>query len=117
MKLVRHGPVGQERPGILDSQGQVRDLASVCEDFGPKFFASGGIERLRSVNVQNLPVVAPGMRLGSCVAQPGNFIAVGLNYVQHAIETKAEIPKEPVLFNKAPSCICGPNDVVRLPKN
>jgi 2-keto-4-pentenoate hydratase/2-oxohepta-3-ene-1,7-dioic acid hydratase in catechol pathway len=117
MKLVRHGPAGQERPGIIDSQGQVRDLGAVCEDFGPKFFANDGIQRLRSVNVQGLPLVAKGTRLGSCVAQPGNFIAVGLNYVQHAIESKAEIPKEPVLFNKAPSCICGPNDVVVLPKN
>ncbi len=117
MKLVRHGLAGQERPGILDAQGQVRDLSGVCDDFGPKFFANDGLSRLRSVNVQSLPVVAAGTRLGSCVAQPGNFIAVGLNYVQHAIETKAEIPKEPVLFNKAPSCICGPNDTVLLPKN
>ena len=117
MKLVRHGLAGQERPGIIDSQGQVRDLSAVCEDFGPKFFASDGIGRLRSVKVQGLPLVAKGTRLGPCVAQPGNFIAIGLNYVQHAIETKAEIPKEPIIFNKAPSCICGPNDTVLLPKD
>ncbi len=116
MKLVRHGPAGAERPGLIDSQGQIRDLARVCDDFGPKFFANGGIERLKSVNVEGLPVVPNGTRLGPCVAQPGNFIAIGLNYVQHARETNAEIPKDPILFNKAPSCICGANDTVFLPK-
>jgi 2-keto-4-pentenoate hydratase/2-oxohepta-3-ene-1,7-dioic acid hydratase in catechol pathway len=116
MKLVRHGPAGAERPGIIDSQGQIRDLSGASDDFGPKFFADGGIERLKSVNVQGLPIVAKDTRLGPCVAQPGNFIAIGLNYIQHARETNAEIPKDPILFNKAPSCICGPNDTVFLPK-
>jgi 2-keto-4-pentenoate hydratase/2-oxohepta-3-ene-1,7-dioic acid hydratase in catechol pathway len=116
LKLVRHGQPGQERPGLIDNEGRVRDLGDVCSDFGPGFFAQGGIGRLRSLDIRSLPVVASGTRLGSCVAQPGNFIAVGLNYVQHAIESRAEIPKDPVLFNKAPSCISGPNDPVLLPK-
>lgn len=116
MKLVRHGLAGHERPGILDSQGQIRDLGGVCDDFGPKFFADGGLARLRSVNPSSLPAVAAGTRLGPCVAQPGNFIAIGLNYIQHARETNAPIPADPILFNKAPSCICGPNDTVLLPK-
>ena len=116
MKLVRHGQAGAERPGLIDSQGQIRDLSGVSDDFGPKFFATGGIERLKSVNVQSLPIVAKDTRLGPCVAQPGNFIAIGLNYIQHARETNAEIPKDPILFNKAPSCICGPDDTVFLPK-
>jgi len=116
MKLVRHGPAGHERPGIIDAQGQIRDLGGVCDDFGPKFFAAGGLARLPSVHVPGLPVVAAGTRLGPCIAQPGNFLAVGLNYVQHAIETHAPIPTDPILFNKAPSCICGPNDTVLLPK-
>lgn len=117
MKLVRHGQAGQERPGLIDSEGQIRDLSAICGDFGPAFFANDGISRLKSVDVQSLPVVASGTRLGPCVSQPGNFIAVGLNYVQHAIETNAEIPKDPILFNKAPSCISGPSDPVLLPKN
>ncbi len=116
MKLVRHGPVGHERPGLIDAQGQVRDLAGVCDDFGPKFFADGGPARLQSLSLSSLPLVAAGTRLGPCIAQPGNFIAIGLNYVQHAIETNAPIPTDPILFNKAPSCICGPNDTVLLPK-
>ncbi len=116
MKLVRHGQAGAERPGIIDSEGQIRDLSGVSDDFGSTFFADGGIERLKSVNVQGLPIVAKDTRLGPCVAQPGNFIAIGLNYIQHARETNAEIPKDPILFNKAPSCICGPNDTVFLPK-
>lgn len=117
MKLVRHGQAGQERPGLIDSEGRIRDLSAICGDFGPAFFANDGIRRLGSVDAQSLPVVASDTRLGSCVAQPGNFIAVGLNYVQHAIETNAPIPKDPILFNKAPSCISGPNDPVLLPKN
>lgn len=100
----------------MDSQGEVRDLTGQSDDFGPKFFANSGIERLRSLDVDSLPKVPSGTRLGPCVAQPGNFIAIGLNYVQHALETNAEIPKDPILFNKAPSCICGPHDTVYLPR-
>ncbi len=117
MKLVRYGPAGHERPGLIDGEGRIRDLHGVCEDFGPAFFATDGIQRLRSVDMQKLPVVGGKPRLGPCVAQPGNFIAIGLNYVQHARETNAPIPKDPILFNKAPSCISGPNDPVLLPKN
>ncbi len=116
MKLVRHGIAGHERPGLVDAQGRIRNLTGHCDDFGPQFFASGGPRKLQSVDVESLPIVAEGTRLGACIAQPGNFIAVGLNYVQHAIETNAPIPKDPILFNKAPSCICGPNDTVLLPK-
>lgn len=117
MKLVRHGPPGKERPGILDSGGDVRDLGSVSEDFGPAFFAEDGLRQLRGVRIADLPIVAKGTRLGPCVAQPGNFIALGLNYVQHARETNAPIPTDPILFNKASSCISGPYDPVVLPKN
>ena len=116
MKLVRHGQPGQEQPGILDAQGQVRNLSGVSEDFGPGFFAKGGIDKLKSVDLQALPLVPQGTRLGPCVAQPGNFIAIGLNYVQHAIETDAAIPTDPIIFSKAPSCISGPDDAVLLPK-
>ncbi|GAB7538299.1 fumarylacetoacetate hydrolase family protein [Burkholderia sp. 22PA0099] len=115
MKLVRFGPVGQEKPGLLDADGNIRDLSQHCGDFDPSFFAGGGIAKLRSLDLTALPIVGGTPRHGSCIARPGNFIAVGLNYVQHAIETNAPIPQEPILFNKAPSCIVGPNDKVLLP--
>ncbi|WP_186145148.1 fumarylacetoacetate hydrolase family protein [Burkholderia gladioli] len=117
MKLLRYGPRGQEKPGLLDRDGRLRDLSSICEDYTPAFFADGGIERLRGVDPQTLPLVAGEPRIGACIAQPGNFIAIGLNYVQHAIETDAPIPAEPILFNKAPSCLSGPYDPVILPKD
>jgi len=116
MKLVRHGPKGNERPGILDAEGNVRDLSGRSDDFGPAFFAGGGAPGLRGIDVASLPLAPRGARLGPCIAQPGNFIAIGLNYVQHARETNARIPTDPILFNKAPSCISGPYDPVVLPK-
>ncbi|WP_186086407.1 fumarylacetoacetate hydrolase family protein [Burkholderia gladioli] len=117
MKLLRYGPRGQEKPGLLDRDGRLRDLSAICMDYTPAFFAGGGIERLRGVDPQTLPLVAGEPRIGACIAQPGNFIAIGLNYVQHAIETDAPIPAEPILFNKAPSCLSGPYDPVILPKD
>ncbi|MGN4188585.1 fumarylacetoacetate hydrolase family protein [Burkholderia gladioli] len=117
MKLLRYGPRGQEKPGLLDRDGRLRDLSAICQDYTPAFFAGDGIERLRGVDPQTLPLVAGEPRIGACIAQPGNFIAIGLNYVQHAIETDAPIPAEPILFNKAPSCLSGPYDPVILPKD
>ncbi|AMV48605.1 fumarylacetoacetate hydrolase family protein [Paraburkholderia caribensis] len=116
MKLLRYGPEGHEKPGLLDEQGAIRDASSLCADYTPAFFADGGIETLRGVDLARLPVVEGRPRLGSCIAQPGNFVAIGLNYVQHAIETNAPIPAEPIIFNKAPSCLSGPNDPVILPR-
>ncbi len=117
MKLVRHGAPGKERPGMLDADGQIRDLSGICNDFGPAFFAKDGLRALRGLDASGLPIITKGTRLGPCVAQPGNFIAIGLNYVQHARETNAPIPTDPILFNKAPSCISGPSDPVVLPRN
>ena len=117
MKLVRHGAPGKERPGMLDADGQIRDLSGICNDFGPAFFAKDGLRALRGLDASGLPIVTKDTRLGPCVAQPGNFIAIGLNYVQHARETNAPIPTDPILFNKAPSCISGPSDPVVLPRN
>jgi len=116
MKLVRHGQPGEERPGIIDAQGQIRDLGDRCKDFDPAFFAGDGLQQLKEIDVQSLPVVAADTRLGPCIAQPGTFLAIGLNYVQHAIETNAPIPTDPIIFSKAPSCVSGPNDPVLLPK-
>ncbi|WP_277183099.1 fumarylacetoacetate hydrolase family protein [Caballeronia sp. BR00000012568055] len=117
MKLLRYGNAGQEKPGILDDQGRIRDAFAITDDFDPAFFAKGGMKRLEGIDINALPLVEGTPRIGACIAKPGNFIAVGLNYVQHAIETNAPIPTEPILFNKAPSCICGPNDRVLLPRN
>jgi 2-keto-4-pentenoate hydratase/2-oxohepta-3-ene-1,7-dioic acid hydratase in catechol pathway len=115
MKLIRFGNVGQEKPGLIDKDGKIRDLSKHIGDFNPAFFAENGIEKIHSLDIAMLPVVEGNPRIGACISRPGNFIAVGLNYVQHAIETNAPIPEEPILFNKAPSCISGPNDRVLLP--
>ena len=91
MKLVTHGPDGSERPGIIDAASGIRDLSGKCQDFGPAFFAANDTAALRDVDVETLPKVKAGSRIGPCVAQPGNFIAIGLNYVQHASETKSDV--------------------------
>jgi 2-keto-4-pentenoate hydratase/2-oxohepta-3-ene-1,7-dioic acid hydratase in catechol pathway len=118
MKLARYGQPGAEKPALVDANGKLRDASKLVDgDYGPAFFASGGLEKLRGVDVNSLPLVADNARVGSCIARPGNFVAIGLNYVQHAIETNAPIPEEPIIFNKAPSCISGPYDPVRLPRN
>jgi 2-keto-4-pentenoate hydratase/2-oxohepta-3-ene-1,7-dioic acid hydratase in catechol pathway len=115
MKLVRFGSLGQERPGVMDSAGLVRDVSAHVRDYDVAFFAEDGIAQLRKLDLQACPVVKSPKRLGACVARAGNFIAIGLNYVQHALETHAPIPKDPIIFNKAPSCISGPDDDVLLP--
>ena len=116
MKLVRHGQPGAEKPGILDRDGQIRDLSSVVPDIAGASLGRATMARLRGVEVETLPVVAAGVRLGACVGHVRNFVAVGLNYADHAAETGAAIPPEPILFNKAPSCIVGPNDDVQIPR-
>lgn len=116
MKLLRHGPRGQEKPGILDSKGRIRDLSSVVPDISGAVIGAGKLEEIRKVRVDSLPLVSEGVRLGPCVSGVGNFLAVGLNYADHATETDAKIPAEPILFNKAPSCIVGPFDEVVLPR-
>ena len=117
MKLVRHGEAGQEKPGILDKAGAVRDLSGRIKDIDGAFLSGGGLAELSKLDVETLPKVAAGRRLGAPVANVRNFIAVGLNYADHAAETGSPIPAEPILFNKAPSCIVGPNDDVVIPKN
>lgn len=115
MKLVRFGLKAQERPGVIDSAGAVRDVSAHVHDYDPAFFANDGIQKLRDLDLQSCPLAPANLRLGPCVAQPGNFLAIGLNYVQHALETNAPIPKDPIIFNKAPSCVSGPDDDVLLP--
>jgi 2-keto-4-pentenoate hydratase/2-oxohepta-3-ene-1,7-dioic acid hydratase in catechol pathway len=116
MKFLRFGPMGQEKPGILDRQGRIRDLSGLIDDITPETIAAGRLEAIaKTVNVAKLPVVRRKVRIGPCIARTGNFIAIGLNYAEHATETDAAIPTEPILFNKAPSCLSGPYDDVVLP--
>lgn len=116
MKLLRFGPAGQERPGLLDSSGQIRDVSSLVADIGGKFLAADTLKAVRAADPSKLPLVDKSVRLGACVGQVGHFIAVGLNYADHAAEAGMALPKEPILFSKAPSCIVGPNDDVVIPK-
>jgi 2-keto-4-pentenoate hydratase/2-oxohepta-3-ene-1,7-dioic acid hydratase in catechol pathway len=116
MKLVRFGPKGREKPGIVDKTGTLRDLSRVVRDITPETLADGAIARIRKVKPERLPLAPKRVRLGPPVGGVRNFIAIGLNYADHAAETGAAIPKEPIVFNKAPSCIVGPNDNVVVPK-
>ncbi len=115
MKLVRFGPTGQEKPGLVDPNGQIRDLSSLIKDISFRHITMDTMALLKALSPLQLPLAPSGARIGPCVADVGNFIAIGLNYALHATETEAEIPTEPILFNKAASCIVGPNDDVVLP--
>ncbi|MBN9018845.1 MAG: fumarylacetoacetate hydrolase family protein [Rhizobiales bacterium] len=116
MKLLRFGAAGAEKPGLLDKDGTIRDLSSVVSDITPETLKAGAIEKIAKVDPATLPAVAPGGRIGPVVSRTGNFIAVGLNYVDHAHETNSPIPSEPILFNKTPNSMIGPNDPVTIPK-
>ena len=116
MKLVRYGAPGREKPGMLDAQGRIRDLSKIVPDIAGDVLSQKGLANLRKLNADKLPLVRGTPRLGPCVGNVGNFIAIGLNYTDHAAETGAQLPKEPIIFNKAPSCICGPNDDTMIPK-
>lgn len=117
MKLLRYGSHGAEKPGLLDAEGRVRDLSSHVDDIAGGALTNEGIARLAAIDPASLPLVADPGRMGPCVARVGKFICVGLNYADHAAETGAEIPKEPILFMKATSAITGPNDNVIIPRN
>ena len=116
MKLVRYGKAGKEKPGLIDAKGALRDLRDEVDDISGETLSAKGLARLRKLKTDKLPLVRGTPRLGACVGHVGNFIAVGLNYADHAAELNMPIPKEPILFNKAPSCIVGPNDDVVIPK-
>ena len=120
MKLLRHGPRGQERPGVLDAEGRVRDLSAVVPDIAGDVLTAAGLARLREIDLATLPLVpgAPqaGLRLGACVGAVGKFICIGLNYADHAAESGMPLPAEPVVFSKWTSAICGPDDDVEIPR-
>jgi 2,4-diketo-3-deoxy-L-fuconate hydrolase len=116
MKLLRCGPPGQEKPGIVDGKGGVRDLSDLVADIGGTTLLAGGIARLRDLDVASLPLVENPVRFGPCVANVGKFVCIGLNYTDHAAESGMSIPQEPVVFAKWTSAICGPNDDIEIPR-
>jgi 2-keto-4-pentenoate hydratase/2-oxohepta-3-ene-1,7-dioic acid hydratase in catechol pathway len=117
MKLVRYGNPGKEKPGLIDADGKLRDLSGVIKDIGPEQLSDAALAKLRRLKTANLPLVRGKPRIGCPVTGVGKFVAIGLNYADHAAEAGMPIPKEPIVFMKVPSCIQGPNDPVMLPKN
>ena len=116
MKLLRDGAIGQERPAILDSDQQIRDLSSVIQDINGDLLSDQALERLRAIDIHSLPLVNSSERIGPCIGQVGKVVCIGLNYSDHAAEAGMDLPTEPVLFMKATSAICGPNDPIQIPR-
>ncbi len=116
MKLLRYGAPGAEKPGMLDATGTIRDLSGVVTDIAGDVLTPAGLARLAAIDPATLPAVAADVRHGPCVGRVGKFMCIGLNYADHAAETGAPIPKEPILFMKANSAICGPNDEILIPR-
>jgi 2,4-didehydro-3-deoxy-L-rhamnonate hydrolase len=116
MKLIRHGASGDEKPGLIDAEGGLRDLSAHVRDIAGSTLSRQTLDRLRLIDPESLPRLPAGTRLGPCVGGTRNVVAVGLNFRDHAAEIGADIPAEPILFNKAPSCLAGANDRVILPK-
>lgn len=116
MKLFRHGPPGGERPGLLDAQGIARDLSGHVADLAGAALSPEGLAAIAALDAESLPVIAPGFRHGPCVGHVPKFLCVGMNYADHAAETGAAVPEEPVLFMKAVSAICGPYDPLLIPR-
>jgi len=116
MKLLRYGPAGAEKPGILDGDGAIRDLSGAIADIGGDALTPAGLDKLRAIDPASLPKVDGNPRIGPCVGDVGKFMCIGLNYSDHAAETGGEVPPEPILFMKANSAISGPNDDVIIPR-
>ncbi|WP_034294257.1 ureidoglycolate lyase [Herbaspirillum sp. RV1423] len=116
MKLLRYGPVGQEKPGILDQAGKIRDLSAHIKDVNGAHLDDATLAKIRALDLQSLPVVDGNPRIGACVGNIGKFICIGLNYADHAAESNLPIPAEPVVFNKWTSAVVGPNDNVKIPR-
>lgn len=116
MKLLRYGEKGQEKPGLLDAQGQIRDLSGHISDLAGAALEPASLEALSKIDPQSLPLVQGSPRIGPCVGQVGKFLCIGLNYADHAAESNMPVPSEPVIFSKFTSAICGPNDDVQIPR-
>ena len=117
MKLLRCGNKNNEKPAVLDKNGKIRDLSSKISDFNPETLNFENLAELQKIDLETLPEISNTTRIGSCITNPGKFIAIGLNYSDHAAETGAKIPSEPIVFMKATSCINGPNDDVIIPNS
>lgn len=116
MKLLRHGPPGHEKPGLLDATGKIRDLSGVVSDIAGDVLTPAGLAKLSDVDTASLPVVPDGVRLGACVGRIGKFVCIGLNFSDHAAESNLPIPAEPIVFNKWTSAVVGPNDAIEIPR-
>ncbi len=116
MKLLRFGNSGQEKPGIIDNDGNIRDLSGFIDDINGSTVSPDGLNKINQIDISSLPIVSNNPRIGPCVGSVGKFLCIGLNYSDHAAETGAEAPPEPILFQKATSAIIGPNDDVEIPK-
>ncbi len=116
MKLLRYGQNGAEKPGILDASGNIRDISAVINDISGKTLGDVDLAMLRTLDLNALPLVAGNPRIGPCVSGVGKFICIGLNYADHAAEAGMELPQEPIIFAKATSSICGPNDNIEIPR-
>ncbi|WP_431861967.1 ureidoglycolate lyase [Azospirillum sp.] len=116
MKLLRYGPKGQEKPGLLDAEGRIRDLSGTLDDVAGDALTPAGLAKLRGIDPASLPLVQGTPRLGPCVGRVGKFVCIGLNYADHAAESGMPVPKEPVVFMKPTSCIVGPDDDVEIPR-
>tara|TARA_B100000700_G_scaffold263086_1_gene300048 strand:+ start:1335 stop:2177 length:843 start_codon:yes stop_codon:yes gene_type:complete len=114
MKFLRLGQKGQEKPAVIDIEGKIRDISSHIDDLNPNNLNFETISKIQSTDLNNLPELSSNDRIGSCITNPGKFVAIGLNYSDHAAETGAAVPKEPIMFMKATSSICGPNDDVEI---
>lgn len=116
MKLLRYGEKGAEKPGLLDANGQIRDLSAQVPDIAGLVLGADSLARLAAIDPESLPLVSGQPRIGACVGQVGKFICIGLNYADHAAESNMEVPKEPIIFNKWTSAICGPDDDIEIPR-
>lgn len=116
MKLLRYGEKGLEKPGLLDNDNQIRDLSGHVPDIAGQVLGPDSLAALAALDPRSLPLVTGQPRIGACVGQVGKFICIGLNYADHAAESNMEVPKEPIIFNKWTSAICGPNDDIQIPR-
>lgn len=117
MKLLRYGPLGQEKPGMLDTDGNIRSLKGIVSDIDGSTLSEDNLQRIKALDVASLPIVDAGVRLGACIGKVGKFLCIGLNYADHAAESGMKIPDEPEVFTKATSAISGPNDDIVQPRN
>ena len=116
MKLLRVGEFGNEIPAVLDDENKIRDLSGIIKDLSPENLNFEVFEKIKKADLKSFPQLDKNQRIGACVSKPANFLAIGLNYKAHAEETNSDAPKEPIVFNKSPHCLIGPNDKVIIPK-